>query len=104
LCGSSFEEVLILVNGLRANDPQTGHFNMDILTWKDIFLNLHLEQQLSDGYMKNTDFNAKLGNLSLNSKNWQILIGFSDKKFGANSFYSSKYPKEWEHTKTWLLF
>ncbi len=28
--GSSFEEVLLLINGIRINDPQTGHFIMDI--------------------------------------------------------------------------
>ena len=35
--GSSFEQVLILINGLRVNDPQTGHHNSDIpLTLDDI--------------------------------------------------------------------
>jgi vitamin B12 transporter len=28
--GSSFEGVLVLINGIRAHDPQTGHFAMDI--------------------------------------------------------------------------
>ena len=28
--GSTFEETLILVNGLRLNDPQTGHNNLDL--------------------------------------------------------------------------
>jgi len=35
--GSSFEQVLILIDGIKVNDPQTGHHNMDIpLTLMDI--------------------------------------------------------------------
>ena len=30
LRGSSFEQVLVLVDGVRINDPQTGHHNSDI--------------------------------------------------------------------------
>ena len=28
--GTTFEQSLILVNGLRVNDPETGHLNLDI--------------------------------------------------------------------------
>lgn len=28
--GSSFEQVVVLVDGVRVNDPQTGHFNLDL--------------------------------------------------------------------------
>lgn len=28
--GSAFEQVVVLVNGVRMNDPQTGHFNLDL--------------------------------------------------------------------------
>ena len=34
--GGSFEQVLILINGIKINDPQTGHHSMNIL--KDRFL------------------------------------------------------------------
>ena len=35
--GCYFEQVLILINGVRVNDPQTGHHNMDLpLTLRDI--------------------------------------------------------------------
>lgn len=35
--GSTFEQVLILIDGVRINDPQTGHHNSDIsLTLSDI--------------------------------------------------------------------
>lgn len=37
LRGSSFEQVLVLVDGFRMNDPQTGHHNSDLpLTLQDI--------------------------------------------------------------------
>ncbi|MDD5692474.1 MAG: TonB-dependent receptor [Candidatus Omnitrophica bacterium] len=37
LRGSSFQQVLILLNGQRVNDPQTGHYNSDIpFTKEDI--------------------------------------------------------------------
>jgi len=37
LRGSSFEQVLVLVDGIRMNDPQTGHHNSDLpLTLQDI--------------------------------------------------------------------
>ena len=37
LRGSTFQEVLMLLNGKRINDPQTGHYNADIpLTKEDI--------------------------------------------------------------------
>jgi iron complex outermembrane receptor protein len=37
LRGSTFEQVALLLDGLRINDPQTGHFNLDIpLSYADI--------------------------------------------------------------------
>jgi len=165
LRGSSFEQVLFLINGMPINDPQTGHHHGDIPitlneidrievvlggasalyghggfggviniitkkqtkpkikvkyahgeydynlekiglttpTWQDNQLSLNWERQLSNGYHINTDFDTKLGNLSFNSKNWQIFMGFSDKRFGANSFYTPKYPWQWERTQTQLF-
>ena len=32
-----------------------------------------------------------------------LLFGYNDKKFGANSFYSVLFPNQWEHTTTKLL-
>ncbi|MCD6320138.1 MAG: TonB-dependent receptor [Candidatus Desulfofervidaceae bacterium] len=162
LRGSNFEEVLILVDGMRVNDPQTGHHHGDIPvsleeierievipggasalyghggfggviniitkkkakpgvsgqyahgeydyhiqkfgfktpSWKDVQLRLNLERQLSNGYRPNTDFDHKLGNIWLNGKNWQFLAAAQDKKFGANGFYTTAYPWQWEHTQT----
>ncbi len=164
--GSNFEQVLILVNGIRINDPQTGHhlgdipislseierieivpggasglyghggfggviniitqkkkrpgiqvqfghgeydYNLEGLglstpAFKDTQLSLNLERQLSNGYRPDTDFDHKLGNLCLNGQGLQLLVGIDDKKIGANSFYTTYYPWQWEHTQTQLLF
>jgi vitamin B12 transporter len=32
-----------------------------------------------------------------------LFFGYNDKKFGANSFYSSVFPNQWEHTTTKFL-
>ncbi|MCX8069313.1 MAG: TonB-dependent receptor [Thermodesulfovibrionales bacterium] len=163
--GSTFEQVLFLVNGMRVNDPQTGHFHSDIsINIDDIerieimpggasaiyghggfggtvniitkdrvdknlsgsfkigannyqgkYLTLATTKnsptqirfsyggQKSDGYRLNTDFDNQAFNTFINNKNWQVLAGYGEKKFGANSFYTPKYPLQWENTKTFLL-
>jgi len=163
--GSNFEQVLILIDGMRVNDPQTGHhladipvsldeierievvpggasalyghggfggviniitkkkakpqvtgqfahgeydYNLQKLGFtipclKNTQLGLNLERQLSNGYRPNTDFDNKLGNLRLNGSHWQLFAGIQDKKFGANGFYTTLFPWQWEHTQTQLL-
>jgi iron complex outermembrane receptor protein len=32
--GSTFEQTLILIDGINVSDPQTGHHNLDIPVWK----------------------------------------------------------------------
>ncbi|MEI6123125.1 MAG: TonB-dependent receptor [Bacteroidota bacterium] len=65
---------------------------------------LSLSAKSCSGYTKNTDYTvlkgfysgsylAKFGTFSLQA-------GYADKAFGANSFYSAKYPDQFEHTKT----
>lgn len=165
--GGSFEQTLILLNGVKMNDPQTGHHNMNLpIELRDIerieilhgpgsriyganafagainiitgvtsgnnlrlsvsggdynFYNLatsisvklnNLNQQFSfskkksDGYRENTDFElynffyqssyfAKFGILN-------IQAGYNNKKFGANSFYTAKYPNQFEQTETFF--
>ena len=163
--GGTFEESLILIDGIKVNDPQTGHHNLNlpvalnnierieilkgqgsgiygpdafggvinIVTKNEDRNNLSLKteggqngyysgefygslilnkfanhisisKQKSDGYTHNTDFdliNYTYGS-SLSLQNWNInfLLGYNDKKFGANSFYSIKFPNQWEHTTT----
>jgi len=61
----------------------------------------------SDGYRYNTDFKNYSGfykfSYTVDSLNFFITSGFSDKKFGANSFYSLYYPDQWENTKSSMV-
>ncbi len=163
--GGSFEQTLILIDGIKISDPQTGHHNLNlpfnpdnierievlkgqgssiygpnafsgivnIITKKpqdnslsiqlaggqygyyqtllsgsfmigELGNNLSLSKKKSDGYRYNTNFDAidfsysssfqsELGNANL-------FIGYNDKEFGANSFYSERFPNQWEHTTT----
>lgn len=165
--GSTFEQVLILIDGIKVNDPQTGHHNMDIpLTLADIerievlhgqgasthgpnafggVINiitkkpekaggkasftqgenslsagavsfsfpsrdsLHtfsLESKESRGYQYNTEFDISTlyyhSTVDTSFAPLDFSIGYTDKEFGADSFYSNLYPNEWEETETTL--
>jgi iron complex outermembrane receptor protein len=80
-----------------------GRFGLTSPSWHGNQLSLYGQYQSSDGYRPNTDFKTKLVNLSLNSKNLDLLMGYSHKKFGANSFYTAQYPWQWEHIQTQLF-
>jgi iron complex outermembrane receptor protein len=60
----------------------------------------------SDGYMRNTDFNIINFNHNTSVKLKKGLLNFNigamDKGFGANSFYTSKYPDQYEHIRTYF--
>lgn len=68
---------------------------------------LAISRKKSDGYIHNTDFN--ITNLcygsTLNTKAGivNLFFGYNDKKFGANGFYSTLFPNQWEHTTTKIL-
>jgi len=163
--GGSFEQNAVLINGVRMNDPQTGHFQMNLpidlndiqrievlrgssssllgnnalggginiitglktdnsakvallagehaLFGLNLSLNLSskifknyvsVSKKVSDGYIENTDFDIL--NLFYNSKLilnpgvFQFQAGFTDKAFGANSFYTPVYPNQFEQNKT----
>jgi vitamin B12 transporter len=61
----------------------------------------------TDGYRHNTNFDRI--NFSYNSSikagegRVNLFFGYDDNKFGANGFYSVKYPNQWEHTTTKFL-
>lgn len=166
--GGSFEQTLILIDGIKVTDPQTGHHNfnipfsindikrveilkgqgsrvhgpnafsgvINIITKKGNSKELSLSaiggqngyystafsvsyptkllksrlsynKKQSDGYIHNTDFkNTKYsysGSVILKNTVINLLAGYNDKAFGANKFYSSKFPNQWEHTKTTFL-
>ena len=161
--GGSFEQVLILINGIKINDPQTGHHSMnipvsiqqiekiEILTgggtriygnyaytgviniitkkestnslllasgensFKSIEINgfhksndikhtISVLNKSSDGYVEGMDY--KTNNLfyqaSLEKNNFSSLLNIAliDKKFGAYSFYTPKYPNQYEEIQT----
>ena len=165
--GGSFEQTLVLLNGVKINDPQTGHHTMNIPvelsdverieilegpgsriygvnafagainivtnTQTDNFVKLSagggeyqtyntnaaisfnngkshnylsISKKTSDGYINNTDYN--IGNifyqsdLNTNAGKATVQFGYTNKKFGANEFYSSAYPNEFEQTKTYF--
>ncbi len=168
--GSSFEQVLILLNGVKLNDVQTGHHNMNLPvsfesierieilegpgirefganaytgainfitnegTANQLKINTlsgqnglfqagasvnfgigkmrnHLsgDYSQSDGYLfkndvNNTDFQKFSifwhGALKFKASKLQFQAGYIDKGFGANGFYSPKYPWQYEQIKT----
>jgi iron complex outermembrane receptor protein len=170
--GGNFDQVLVLLNGIKINNPQTGHHNLDIpvdVSMLDkieilegpagqtfgvnsysgvinlITKNPQKEQatvrlkigqfgylktdydiahsfdkisvyngfsyQKSNGYLSNdsinnTDFYAikDLLTIRIDTKKNPINIqaGYHQKDFGANSFYTSKYP--WQYEKTYGYF
>lgn len=155
--GTVFEDNDVSIGGIKLNDPQTGHFSLEIpLTAADIesirvTKNLHeidyilkaparegglirsyfgehalleelvsinfplanisnrisAEYKTSSGARQDTDF--EIATLSFNSL-WRqeeaelgFLFGMSDRDFGADSFYSSSFRHEEEHTNQRLF-
>jgi len=157
--GSSFEQVLLLINGIRMNDSQTGHNSLNVpVDLEDVerieiikgpaarrfgqnayagainivtkaypgknvkisgeigdyesyglglnanfgnekFSNLlQVNSNSSQGYRHNTDFEIRnvfyQNQLKIKDGNIRLQAGISEKKFGANGFYSS--PKATE--------
>jgi vitamin B12 transporter len=163
--GGTFDQILILLNGINITDPQTGHHNLNlpvslaqierieilegpasrvygpnafsgainIVTsqveknggtlmasggsfgffdgnasvslksgnWNNM---IAINKKRSDGYTDNTDFEELNGFLSTRRRNEKGLLDFqlgaSQKGFGANSFYTPKFPNQYEATKT----
>lgn len=167
--GSSFEQVLVLVNGVRVNDSQTGHntFNLpfdmasidhieiikgpaarrfgqnayagviniitkvakenqyqvnasggDFESWSlgasadfgnENFGNfIQVNKAQSEGYRYNTDYDVQnvwyQNQVKINNGSVKMQAGFTEKKFGANGFYSSpKAVDQYEETQTSLV-
>lgn len=165
--GGTFDQTLILLNGVNITDPQTGHHNLNIpVPYNQIerieilegpaarvygpnafagavniitrldnqnsfngnitsgsfkyfdtnvsgsFVTNNLNHSLSmylkgsDGYIANTDFEEKgifySNQFNGNAGKLNFQTGFSDKGFGANSFYTPKYPNQYENVQTLL--
>lgn len=164
--GGTFDQVLILLNGVNITDPQTGHHNLNIPidlndisrieilqgsaariygpnafsgainiitsetnknkisshnevasygTWKQNISGNYFSENFqtfasasyiqSDGYTKNTDY--KISNALCETKintskagYYKFQVAVQTKDFGANGFYTLKYPNQFESTKT----
>jgi len=173
--GGSFDQVLVLLNGVNITDPQTGHYNLDIpveltdiqriellqgaaarmygpnafsgainivtnasnrkslaaeltggsfgtftqnisgnFVLKNLSNFVSFSNKSSDGYIPNTDYkmmNAFLHSTLNTSKigKFDLQLAYQQKSYGANAFYSFKYPSQFDHTQTyfaslsWLL-
>lgn len=166
LRASSFDQVLILLNGIPLSDAQTGHFSLNlplvsqaiqrieivegsaariyganafagavnIVTQpssknqvqitsevgQNAYFNLgasvnftkgknrtflSYQKSGSDGYMENTDF--QMNNFFIQSQwitekySFDFQLGAQKKKFGANGFYSAKYPLQYEYNNAY---
>jgi iron complex outermembrane receptor protein len=162
--GGSFDQTLVLLNGMNISDPQTGHHNMDIpvdissihrieilkgpgarvfgpnafngviniitnektedelsvsamggqyglysLSASSAFHigntthNLQISKSGSDGFTDNTDFkafNLFYSGTAGNKQKLEYQASYMKKAFGANSFYTPKYPDQYEITQT----
>ncbi len=167
LRGSTFEQVQVLINGIKLNDPQTGHHNLNIpIQPQDIerieilkggaartfgqnafagSINIitripekreysatllagdygyyegafsisddepvsgspfiSFSQRGANGYKRNTDFSitnffyqGKFGKRGQS----KIMGGYNGRHFGANGFYSARFPTQWEKTETFF--
>jgi len=163
--GGSFDQVMILFNGVNVTDPQTGHLSLNLpvdiqsierveilegpgarvygpgafsgainfvtgtkpsdnltvnvlggqhglynasanATVKTGILKNYVAANIasSDGYIDNTDFkNHSIfyqGQLDFGQEKLDFQLGHNDKEFGANAFYTPKYPNQFEQNKT----
>ncbi len=165
--GGSYEQTLILIDGIKLTDPQTGHHNMNlpisfsqierveilkgqgsrsyganafsgvinIIPKRNAVNNLQLnlsggennyfnlgingslksrntnhhisfEKSKSDGYRSNTEFDNHILSMN-NSFNFsstviKTILGYTQKDFGANSYYTIRFPNQTEKTKTYF--
>ncbi len=163
--GGSFEQTLIMLDGIKIVDPQTGHHNLNLpitllnieqievvkgnssninganafsglvnfRTKRNKFNSLAInaeggdfglysaslfgsynvgnlsnnfsyEKNHSNGYKENTEYditNLSYGASYTTSKSvLDFFAGYTDKSYGANSFYTTSFPLQFEHTKT----
>jgi vitamin B12 transporter len=164
--GSTFEQSLLLLNGIKMSDPQTGHHMMNVplpmpaidrieiikgpassifgqnayagainiitnipdtnklklevfggdfkmrggniyaaLPIKNYRQAISLSHDASDGHWYNSDF--KVSNIfyegayrSGSNNETRVMTGCSNREFGANGFYTNRFPDQWESVQT----
>jgi len=61
----------------------------------------------SDGYVKNSDYDILnllwQTRLNIEKSKVDIQLGYNDKKYGANTFYTPAYPNQYDETETYLF-
>ncbi|GCD80162.1 TonB-dependent receptor plug domain-containing protein [Schleiferia thermophila] len=162
--GGTFDQALVMVNGIKMLDPQTGHHQMNLFLhptnierieilpggasrlygqgafsgainivtkpasnrifadlsvgdfglvnaaagWsrsykKGFFVQLFGHLGSHSGYMENTDLNSYAATLSLGRKrsrsSWEWQTSFHNKRFGAQNFYSFRFPFQQEEIR-----
>lgn len=165
--GGSFDQTMILLNGINISDPQTGHHNMNlpvdaddisrieilggpgarcfganafggvinVITKREKANNAHLRVSAGDfgllkaglstsvtkgpsrnflsasfhsseGYEKNTDYRITnlyyTNRIEIKPGRIDFQAGFTSRAFGANSFYSPRYPDQYENIRTFF--
>lgn len=163
--GGSFDQVLVLLNGINITDPQTGHHNLNLPISFDAVERIEIlegpasrvygpnafsgainiitatsntskikvhgsagehgfydagvsgtavagkmkhfvsaNQRKSNGYIENTDFEVSdlfyQGQLITEAGKFEVQAGYTERAFGANSFYTPAYPAQFEEIKT----
>ncbi len=163
--GGSFDQVMILLNGINITDPQTGHHSLNLpvdfqsierveilegpgarihgasafsgainfitgseetsgikanllkgqnglynigangtIATKQFKSFIAANKMSSDGYIDNTDFDIYNlfyhGQLNIDKELVELQVGYTDKGFGSNSFYTARYPNQYEQTRT----
>lgn len=166
--GGSFDQVMVLLNGVNITDPQTGHYNLDVpveltdivriellegsaarvygpnafsgainiitengsknhltanimsgsyetkvenisgkIGNKKFYTLASFSNKTSAGYRENTDYHLK--NFfsqtimqTANSGKFNLQLAGQLKDYGANGFYSLKYPSQFDHTQTYF--
>jgi len=163
--GGSFDQVMILLNGVNISDPQTGHHSLNLpvdfqsierveilegpgarvygasafsgainfitgseeasgvkanllrgqnrlynlgasgtIATKQFKSFIAANKMSSGGYIDNTDFDIYnlfyQGQLNIDDELVELQVGYTDKGFGSNSFYSARYPNQYEQTRT----
>ncbi len=65
---------------------------------------MSVERRRSSGYRSNTDFDLRsafyAATVPIGRSTLEATLGYSDKRFGANGFYSDRFPGQWERTST----
>ncbi|WP_232468349.1 TonB-dependent receptor plug domain-containing protein [Alkalitalea saponilacus] len=165
--GGSFDQLMVLLNGINISDPQTGHHTLNLpidlssierveilngpaariygpnafsgainfitntgareeatvsisggenrlynlgatVAYGTGSLNnfLAVNKGGSDGYIDNTDFDLfniyYHGQLKIDQQQLSFQSGYTEKAFGANAFYSARFPDQFENTRTFF--